>query len=184
MLRNPIVLGQITGQYGNEGWIKLVSYTRPKEQIFDFETWYLAEESELENLRKSGSRKEIGFRWKLKSGTEKGKWLVAKPEGCESISQAEELKGLQIVVDESDFPQLDEGEYYWHDLIGLSVVNTLGTDLGMVSQLLETGANDVLVVKQEREGKVERLIPWIDQTIKEVNLVDAKIVVDWDESFE
>ena len=183
MLKKPIVLGQITGSYGSEGWIKLVSFTRPKSQVFDFKNWYLAEVSEIENLQENGSRKEIGFRFKLKAGVEKGKSMVARLESCESVSQAEELKGLQIVVDESDFPQLANGEYYWHDLIGLEVVNTMGQELGIVSQMLETGANDVLVVKQESVESVERLIPWIEQVILDVNLEEMKIVVDWDESF-
>ena len=183
MLKNPIVLGQITGQYGNEGWVKLVSFTRPREQIFDFKTWHLTKVSEIENRQQGGSRKEIGYRWKLKTGDQKGRSLVAKLESCDTVSQAQELKGLQVVVDESDFPELEKGEYYWHELIGLRVVNTENVELGRVAQVLETGANDVLVVKQDKEDSVETLIPWIEQAVVNVDLEDAKIIVDWDESF-
>ena len=85
-----------------------------------------------------------------------------------------------VVIERAQLPPVETGEYYWADLEGLSVVTTQGVNLGVVDYLLETGANDVLVVKGDRE----RLIPFLrDQTIKSVDLTQSQIIVDWDPDF-
>ena len=85
-------------------------------------------------------------------------------------------KGLLIAVPRDSLPEQPEGEYYWSDLVGLSVENLAGEKFGNVDSLLETGANDVLVVKGESG---EKLIPFIDSVIKHVSLKDKTIRVDW-----
>ncbi|QIW16807.1 16S rRNA processing protein RimM [Pasteurellaceae bacterium RH1A] len=85
------------------------------------------------------------------------------------------------------FPELEEGDYYWHDLIGCAVVNTEGYQMGVVSEMMETGSNDVLVVKangKDAFGKQERLIPFLyEQVVKRVDLTTKTITVEWDAGF-
>jgi len=99
--------------------------------------------------------------------------------GFENRDQAIESKGQILAVDRQQLPQLEENEYYWDDLIGLNVYDLQHNDLGKVIELIETGANDVLVVL----GEKERLIPYIPQVIVKIDLTEKRIVVDWDKEF-
>jgi len=104
------------------------------------------------------------------------KGLSAKLQGVDDRDGAEALRGLQVAVPRSELPEAGEDEYYWSDLIGLSVVNQQGVVLGKVTELMETGANDVLVVEGEHG---QRLIPFVGQFVLNVNLAEASISVDW-----
>jgi len=99
--------------------------------------------------------------------------------GFENRDQAIESKGQILAVDRQQLPQLEENEYYWDDLIGLNVYDLQHNDLGKVIELIETGANDVLVVS----GEKERLIPYIPQVIVKIDLTEKRIDVDWDKEF-
>jgi len=99
--------------------------------------------------------------------------------GFENRDQAIESKGQILAVDRQQLPQLEENEYYWDDLIGLNVYDLQHNDLGKVIELIETGANDVLVVS----GEKERLIPYIPQVIVKIDLTEKRIEVDWDKEF-
>ncbi len=113
-------------------------------------------------------------------GRAHGKGVVARLADCTDRDQAQLLMGCEIGIRRDQLPALAPGEYYWKDLIGLQVVNTEGDEFGSVQQLLETGANDVLVVQGERE----RLIPFVmKQVIVEVDLDQGRIRVDWDKDF-
>jgi 16S rRNA processing protein RimM len=113
-------------------------------------------------------------------GHEQGKGMVAKLPGCDDRDAAAKLVGATIRVPRSALPKAKRGEYYWTDLEGLDVVTVEGVDLGKVSHLFATGANDVLVVHGERE----RLIPFVTgQFVKEVDLKSGRITVDWDPEF-
>ena len=90
------------------------------------------------------------------------------------------LTNALVVLDRVELPEAESDSYYWADLIGLKVITTQGVRLGEVERMMETGANDVVVVSGERE----RLIPWIrDSVIKSVNLTESIITVDWDADF-
>ena len=97
------------------------------------------------------------------------------------------IVGSEIIVAENVLPELPEGEFYWRDLIGMVVVTTKGYNLGTVSELMETGANDVLVVKANPNdgfGQKERLIPYLaDQVVISVSAETKQICVDWDPGF-
>ena len=109
-----------------------------------------------------------------------GKGVVARLADCIDRDQAQALTGREIGIARDELPAAQPGEYYWHDLQGLSVVTLAGEPLGTVDHLLETGANDVLVV----EGERERLIPFVmDQVIVRVDLDKGEIQVDWDKDF-
>ncbi|TCK18930.1 16S rRNA processing protein RimM [Thiogranum longum] len=150
------------------GWVRVFSYTQPRENIVTYKPWFLR--------RDSGEWRETT----LEEGRAHGKGVVARLADCTDRDQAQRLIGYEIGVDRNRLPVLPPGEYYWKDLIGLQVVNTQGDDFGKVDHLLETGANDVLVVKGDRE----RLIPFVmKQVIVEVNPDQGRILVDWDKEF-
>jgi len=105
---------------------------------------------------------------------------VVRLAGCADRDQAQLLIGCEIGIRRDQLPTLQPGEYFWNDLIGLQVLNLEGEDFGQVDHLLETGANDVLVVKGERE----RLIPFVmKQVIVEIDLEQGRIRVDWDKDY-
>jgi len=116
----------------------------------------------------------------LLEGRQQGKGVVAHLQDCEDRDQAQALMGREIGIRRDQLPATAPGEYYWSDLEGLKVITLEGDALGSVDHLIETGANDVLVVKGERE----RLIPFIsEQVIVAVDLEAGEIQVDWDKDF-
>ena len=135
------------------------------EAILDYRPWLLGEQKSPV---------------KIIDGRKQGKGLVALLPGFEDREQAITLVGQQIFVGRDQLPATAEGEYYWSDLEGLEVHTTNGDLLGRVDRLMETGANDVLVVRGERE----HLVPFIQgQYIKRVDLEGGLIEVDWDPEF-
>jgi 16S rRNA processing protein RimM len=162
-----IILGRVSGLFGVKGWIKVYSHTSPRQGILGYKTWYLKQDGGWQ-------------RHALAAGQAQGKGVVAKLAGYDDRDQAAALIGIDIAVKREQLPKLAPGEYYWSDLEGLRVETVDGVDLGVVSHLFETGANDVLVVKGERE----RLIPYTrGEAIKEVDLQAGRIIVDWDPDF-
>lgn len=161
-----IVLGRVVGVHGVKGWIKIESFTRPREGIFEYGSWNLG-------TKEGWTTYEVG------SGRPQGPGLVAHLHGVSDRDQARSLVGAQIAIARDQLPPAGEDEVYWADLEGCEVVNRDGEILGVVSHLLETGANDVLVV---RDGG-ERLIPYVGDFIDEVDLEAKVIRVDWDKDF-
>jgi len=161
-----VSLGRIAGVYGIKGWVKIESYTRPREAIFEYSPWGLG--------YKDGWDRRV-----VLDGQAQGKTLIARLEGLSDRDQARELVGAEIAVPREVLPNPETGEFYWADLIGCSVVNLENRELGKVTGLMETGANDVLIVR----GEIERLVPYTAQVIKEIDLDQSLIQVDWDEDF-
>ena len=163
-----IVIGRITGIYGVRGWVKIFSHTQPRENILSYATWYLKEQGAWVTCE-------------LETGRVHGKGVVAKLKGCDDRDAAAALMGNTIAIRREQLPQAAADEYYWADLIGLKVVTPEGVELGVVDSLLETGANDVLVVMQDG---MERLIPFVQgRFIKGIDLASGVITVDWDPEF-
>ncbi len=161
-----VILGRISGLFGVKGWVKVFSHTSPRTNILDYSSWYLAQDGGWEEFQ-------------LEAGKAHGKGIIAQLRGCSDRDLAAELVGREIAIRREQLPAAEEGRFYWADLEGLQVRTTEGTDLGRVDHLLETGANDVMVVKGERE----RLLPFIDQVISEVDLDGGVITVEWDPEF-
>jgi 16S rRNA processing protein RimM len=159
-----VVMGKVVGAQGIQGWVKVQTFTEYLDSLLDYTTWYVGSEQEWRPL-------EV-----LEANVHGGKVLIAKLQGIADRTAAEKYKGLLIAVPRDSLPEQPEGEYYWSDLVGLSVENLAGEKFGIVDSLLETGANDVLVVKGESG---EKLIPFIDSVIKQVSLKDKTIRVDW-----
>lgn len=166
----PLIVGKLNGASGIKGWVKVYSYTDPKENILNYSPWY---------LKLDGQWQQVS----ILNGREQGKTVVAQLEGCNDRNTAESYRGVEIAIEESQLPQLEEGEYYWRDLIGLTVVNMAGEELGTVKKMMETGANDVLVVKTA--SKEELLIPYVPEySVMKVDLESKQITVDWELDYQ
>ena len=155
-------MGRVLGPYGVRGWIKLRTFTEHADSLVDYERWLIAEGD--------GWRAMDVEETHLHSGQ-----LVVKLAGVDDRDQALALRGREVAVPREDLPPAGDGEFYWADLIGLEVVNVQGEVLGRVDDLLETGANDVLVVK----GDTQHLLPYVDAVVLDVNLDAGRIQVDW-----
>ena len=165
---DPVIVGRVGGVYGVRGWLKLDSYTRPKENIFTYTPWLVRLDAgwkkvEIEDFQQRGSGP-----------------LLVKINGIDSPEQAREYTNCDISVTQEQFPALAEGEYYWHDLIGLEVLNQEQVSLGKISDILETGANDVLVIEKAGERITKTLIPLVmDVFVKKVDLNARTMLVEW-----
>ena len=164
--KSHVILGRISSVFGIKGWLKVVSHTQPKENIFSYPVWL---------LKRDGKWHERN----LVNGKPHGKTLIAQLADINAREKAEEWIGATIAVTRDMLPEPEAGEYYWVDLIGLTVVSTEGQQMGTVKKLMETGSNDVLVVKDPAQN-AEVLIPWLEQqVIKDVDLASGVITVDW-----
>lgn len=165
--RKRIVIGKVGGPFGIKGWVKLLSHSEPRDRILDYSPWLLKD--------RDGWKE-----WELAEGHAHGKGVIARLEGVTDRDQAMALMGAEIAVWREQLGETKPGQYFWADLVGLTVRLEAGRSLGRVEGLMATGSNDVLVVKGDRE----RLIPFIqDQVIKGVDLGAGIIVVDWDPDF-
>ena len=146
----------------------MFSFTQPRENILRYSPWI---------LQKNNQTKAV----KVLGGQRQGSNVVAELEGVLDRDAALELMGWEIMIRKQQLPKPQAGEYYWADLIGLEVVTVEGVKLGKVDHLMETGANDVLVVTDDQ---VERLIPFLQQqTVLKIDLTARSMVVDWDPDF-
>ncbi|MHB1515268.1 MAG: ribosome maturation factor RimM [Acidiferrobacteraceae bacterium] len=169
--REPVRVGRVVGIFGLEGWVKVESYTRHREDLLAYGRWQLRLKEGWVGVHVTESRVQ-------------GRGLVAHVRDCDDRDAAQTLVGADIGVDWQDLPPRAPGEFYWAELQGLKVVDREGVELGTVSHLIETGANDVLVV--ERVGMATEavqgplLIPYIRSAIEAVDLDAGLIRVDWE----
>jgi len=165
--QKQIIVGKISGVFGVKGWIKVFSFTDPRENIFNYSPWLLKKGSDCKTV-------------KLVDGKLQGKTVVAQLDGFTDRDQAQALLGWDVLITQDQLPETGAGEFYWSELIGLEVENLQGIRLGIIDSLLETGANDVLIIQGDRE----RAIPFIQgQTVIEINLNLGRMIVDWDSEF-
>lgn len=177
-----LVLGGISGVFGVKGWVKVFSETDPLENILSYSPWFV----------------EVNKQWqafKLVSGKKHGKAIIAQLEGVNDRDQAEALKRARIAINASQLPATSENEFYWRDLKGCQVLNQAGYEFGQVVDILETGANDVLVIHSEtlkevnknskaKSKPMEFLIPYIwESVILKVDLEAGLIKVDWEPDY-
>jgi 16S rRNA processing protein RimM len=169
-----IILGKVGAVYGIKGWLKIHSFTDETEAILDYFPWSLKLGNNTQTVEITDWRKH-------------NKVLIVKVAGIDDRDEAQALVGSEILTNETALPELSQDDFYWRDLIGMSVVTNKGYDLGVVTDMMETGANDVLVVKANlKDGfsKKERLIPYLfEQVIESVSIENKQICVDWDPGF-
>jgi 16S rRNA processing protein RimM len=155
-------MGRITAPFGVKGWVKLQPFTAAPESLLAYPHWWMGHGTQWQECRIEHAQVQSGS-------------VVVKFVGSDDRDAAALYRGREVAVPRHAFPEAGKNEYYWADLIGLKVVNTEGIDFGPVSQVLETGANDVLVVQGERE----RLIPFTEGTVKQVDFAARVIRVEW-----
>ena len=161
---HPVIVGQVAGVFGIKGWLKIRSETDPLTNILQYSPWYL----------------KINQQWRcfeVQTGQTHGKGLIVQLKGCTDRNQAEELVRAEIAIEAEQLPVLAENEFYWSDLIGLAVQNQQGQSLGSVTDMMPTGANDVLVI--EGQGP-QVLIPYVlDYYVLDIDLENKTMLVDW-----
>jgi len=163
-LTQPVLLGRIVGLFGVQGWVKVFSYTEPREAVLDYESWLLGRNDDWQPVE-------------LAEGKRHGKSVVARLRGVEDRDSAAALVGSDIGVLRDRLPEPGDGHFYWADLEGMTVMHKDGTELGKVAYVLATGANDVLVT----EGPNERLIPFVtEKVVLDVDSAAGVITVDWE----
>ena len=167
-----IVMGRIVAPYGVYGWLKVQPETEALDGLLDYPAWWLG--------REEGMKKAPWQRFIVESAKVHVDTLLVKLQGISDRTGALAFKGQHIAIPREELPQLNDDEFYHADLIGLAVINQQQMDFGKVIDVIRTGANDVLVVKQ---GDRERLIPFIDQAVLEIDLDKKLITVDWDPGF-
>lgn len=159
-----IVIGKIVGVYSIKGWLKVLSFTRPKENLFTYHPWLVKQDKEWLGMQ-------------LLVGKSQGKGLIASLEGITDRDAAMSLVGSELAIKKAQLPTLKAGEFYWHDLINMQIINQQNEVLGAVAEILETGANDVLVVVADKQ---KYLIPYVlDVYIKSIDIEQRVIQVDW-----
>ena len=160
-----IYLGKITGVHGIKGWLKIQSYSSPPENILNYPSWII------------NNKGEEDF-YSIEQGRKQNNKIVVKLEKIDDRNTAESLINSKIQILRSDLPKLSNENYYWSDLVGLSVLNSEETVIGKIESLIETGANDVMVIITLKDERI--LIPFVmHEIIKEVNVELNYIKIDW-----
>lgn len=158
-----IAMGYVKGAFGVKGWVKVAAGTEYADSLLDYPVWQLSKDG-------------VSRSYTLENGQVAGDELQVKFAEIGDRDAAQLLRGYTIEIKRSDFAPAEEGEYYWADLIGLTVCNRQNELLGTVSGLMETGAHDVLIVDGEHGRK---LIPFVEHYIDSVDTEQGSIVADW-----
>jgi 16S rRNA processing protein RimM len=184
---NMVVMGRIVAPYGVFGWLKIVPDTEAFDGLFDYDTWWLGKGDDWREMAVETAKTHNDV-------------LVVKLKGIDDRDAALACKGKLIAVPREQLPVAEEDEYYWSDLIGVRVKNKQDVEFGLIVDVFETGANDVIAVradavKQEvsadkatakevvKAKSQERLLPFIDAVVLEVDIVAKTMLVDWDADF-
>lgn len=175
---DAVEVGRIVDAWGIKGWFKVLPYSADPEALFSSKRWFLLP-AEKGARTFSGVAKLAIKEAKVHSDT-----VVASAHEVDDRGAAEAMRGARIFVSRSSFPKAEKDEYYWVDLIGLNVINREGVTLGVVRELLSTGAQTVLVMEYEQDGKTqERMIPFVSVYVDDVDLPARRILVDWQADF-
>ncbi|WP_304677481.1 ribosome maturation factor RimM [Neisseria polysaccharea] len=161
--QNRVAMGYIKGVFGIKGWLKIAANTEYSDSLLDYPEWQLVKDGKTVSVT-------------LEAGKVVNGELQVKFEGIDDRDSAFSLRGYTIEIPREAFAPTEEGEYYWADLVGMTVVNKDHTVLGKVSNLMETGANDVLMIDGEH-GQI--LIPFVSQYIETVDTGSKIITADW-----
>jgi 16S rRNA processing protein RimM len=162
-----VVLGTFGRPQGVKGLIRVVSFTEPRENILDYPAWFI-------------QKHDVWYEVEREHDTVTSKHLLTQVKGYSTREQLAELTNTFIAVPQKKLPLLDEGTFYWHQLVGMRVIHETGEELGVVDSVFATGSNDVLVVL----GDKRRLIPYLlGDIIQEVNKERREITVCWDLDF-
>ncbi|CEG58085.1 ribosome maturation factor RimM [Legionella fallonii] len=164
---NWVVIGRFGRPHGVKGFITVQSFTEPRDNILRYTDWHVLLNNTWQLI-------------KILSVEVHNKAIIATIEGYPEREMVASLTNVEIAIKKEQLAALEPGEYYWHQLIGMKVVNPKGESFGVVTEIMPTGANDVLVV----QGEKRHLIPYLpEQFIIEINESQQVITVDWDVDF-
>jgi len=170
-----VVMGRIGAPYGIKGWVKLYSFADPAENLLVYQQFWIAGGN-------SGSGENGLQAIEIDQARPQGGGFIGHIKGCDVREDTRHYTGKELLIPKEQLPVLEEG-WYWYELEGLRVVNQTDEDLGRIMRMLETGANDVMVVQGDAASidLEERLLPWVEgQVVIDVDL-DTKVVrVDWE----
>jgi 16S rRNA processing protein RimM len=161
--KDLILMGRLSSPYGIKGWIRVQSFASSPASIYSHTVWWVNLSSHWFSLELEGTRMHQED-------------LMVKFSGFDDRDQIAKFKGAEFGIERHLLPALECDEYYWHELIGFSVINTAGESFGVIDHLFDSGAQPVIVT---RDGEQERLIPWVDHIIKRVNPENRVLTVDW-----
>lgn len=171
---DAVEVGRILGAFGVKGWIKVQPFSFEASVLQATKTWWLTGDRPGQPLRQA---------FKVLALRDHGEGLVAQIEGVEDRDAADKLKGVLLAVPRAAFPKTSGEEYYWIDLIGLTVVNLQGENLGTVLDLIDTGPHCVFRIAppgiDKPTPKQECLIPFVSAYVQNVDLAAKEIRVDW-----
>jgi 16S rRNA processing protein RimM len=166
--KEPIIIGHIGSTFGIHGWVKIFSYTDPRANILNYTPWQILVNGQWRIVKRLGEKIQ-------------GKIIIVHFENNETPEQSRLLNGLKIAINREQLPKLKKDEYYWTDLIGLTVINENNVILGVIENFIETGSNDVLIVKGEKK---EHLIPYLrNSVVKEIDMEQKIVRVNWDPEY-
>lgn len=172
----PIAVGRVLGAWGVRGWIKVAPDSDQPDALVRARRWWLESPP-----GRPAQRRVLD----LRLARTHSQTVIALPEGLDGRDQAEALKGWTVLLRREDFPPAEEGSWYWVDLIGCRVVNREGLDLGAVTGLLDSGAQSILQVRDDGVDPArERLIPFVDAFVLDVDVAARRIGVDWQPDYD
>jgi 16S rRNA processing protein RimM len=157
-----VVLGQVGGAFGVQGWVRIQSYTDPPENILDYRRWQLG---------RAGQWREV----EVEDGKMTAKGVLAKLAGVATPEEARLVTGSEIAVGRDELPAAAPGEYYWSDLEGLQVYGREDVLLGRIEEFRATPAGTVVVIRGERQ----HWVPFVKERIVSVDLDAGRVVLDW-----
>jgi 16S rRNA processing protein RimM len=171
---DAVEVGRILDAWGVKGWFRVLPYSADPQALFSSKRWYL-------QPTERGERTFIGVvKLAIKEAKSHSGGVVATAHEFNDRNAADQLRGARVFISRASFPTAQQDEYYWVDLIGLTVVNREGNLLGVVRDLMATGPQTVLVVELEVDGKLcQRMIPFVAVYVDRVDLDARRIEVDW-----
>ncbi|WP_428086445.1 ribosome maturation factor RimM [Candidatus Thioglobus sp.] len=170
-----LLIGQINGLFGIQGWVKIFSHTHPRKNILAYQPWHI----------------ELNGVWttlEIVKGRIQGKTIVAQLKDVNDCEVAKNYIGTQLYIEKSQRAKLPKGEYYWDELTGLEVINKEGIVLGKITSMVDTGSNSVMVINGKKESSSskdnkEHWVPYIKPFLIAIDMDKRQILVDWDEDF-
>ena len=162
-----VVVGRFGRPHGIKGLVTFISFTEPRENILNYTHWHVRSNNQWQPLD-------------ILKATVNNKSILAQIEGYTDRDQAARLTNADIAINREQLQALQPNEYYWHELVGMTVKTKEGRELGVVDEIIATGSNDVLIVL----GEQRHLIPYLqDDVILNINTSQCVITVDWDPDF-
>lgn len=167
--KNNVILGKFASVYGVKGWIKVISYTDPIENILNYSHWQVHLQGKWQSVT-------------LEHGKRHGKFLIVKLTGDDDRDRVRRFTNHNIYVRRDDLPQLEHNQHYIQDLIGLRITNLNNETLGHITDIQSTPANDIIVVT-DKNNKLH-LIPYLDHVVKKIDTDTGDMQIDWDLDWE